>query len=153
MKIISGGQTGVDRAALDVAMAQGIPCGGWCPAGRLDEYGRIPDRYPVTELPDGDFAARSRQNVLDADATVIFHSGELRGGTEFTRQCCIEQKRPYLLVDASKTSSQTAAKLLVDFVEAQAVESLNVAGPRETEWQEGHEYAVAVLQPWLQLLV
>src|SRR5438105_11150264 len=90
MKIVSGGQTGIDRAALDVAMKHQMECGGWCPVGRLDEYGRIPDRYPVKELPNGGSAERTAANVRDSDATVIFHCGELRGGTEYTMQCCGE---------------------------------------------------------------
>src|SRR5204863_2826551 len=93
VKIISGGQTGVDRAALDVALKHGIDCGGWCPAGRLDELGRIPDRYPVTELEQGNVADRTWQNVKDSDGTVAIYFGELRGGTEYTVHCCLEQKR------------------------------------------------------------
>ena len=74
LKIISGGQTGVDRAALDVSLKHGIDCGGWCPAGRLDEFGRIPDRYPVRELQAGGFAERTMQNVKDSDGTVVIYS-------------------------------------------------------------------------------
>ena len=84
MKIISGGQTGVDRAALDFALKYGSECGGWCPAGRLDEFGRIPDRYPLKELKQGSFAERTLQNVKDSDGTVVIYCEELRGGTEFT---------------------------------------------------------------------
>ena len=75
LKIISGGQTGVDRAALDAALKHGIECGGWCPAGRLDEFGRIPDRYPVKELEHGSFVERTMQNVKDSDGTVIIYFG------------------------------------------------------------------------------
>jgi predicted Rossmann-fold nucleotide-binding protein len=81
VKIISGGQTGVDRAALDVALKNGIECGGWCPAGRLDEFGKIPDRYPLRELEGGGFTERTLQNVKDSDGTVIIYSGKLSGGT------------------------------------------------------------------------
>ncbi|MFL6540447.1 MAG: YpsA SLOG family protein, partial [Chthoniobacterales bacterium] len=80
MKIISGGQTGVDRAALDAALSLGIESGGWCPTGRLAEKGRIPDQYPVRELPNGGFPERTLQNVLDSDATIIIHPGSLHGG-------------------------------------------------------------------------
>src|SRR3954454_7723883 len=79
VKIISGGQTGVDRAALDAALEYGIDCGGWCPSGRLDEFGRIPAHYPVQELPNAGPEERTRQNVAAADATIIFHCGEVRG--------------------------------------------------------------------------
>ena len=74
LKIISGGQTGVDRAALDMALKHGIECAGWCPAGRLDEFGRIPDHYPVQELPGGGFTERTLQNVKDYDSSIrVFH--------------------------------------------------------------------------------
>ena len=108
MKIVSGGQTGVDRAALDVAMKYHVDCGGWCPAGRLDECGRIPEKYPVTELTDGGIAERTAANVRDSDATIIFHSGELSGGSEYTLQCCSESKRPRVLLDAQIMASQEA---------------------------------------------
>ena len=146
MKIVSGGQTGVDRAALDVALKHGIPCGGWCPAGRLDEFGRIPDRYPVREMSAGGPEERTRQNVIDSDATVIIHFGELRGGTEYTFRCCQETQRPCQLIDASKSSTNEAGKLIADFVRQGDVEILNVAGPRDSEWQSGYEYASAALQ-------
>ena len=71
LRIISGGQTGVDRAALDVALEHRTECGGWCPAGRLDEFGKIPDHYPIQELQDGGFTERTLQNVKDSDGTVV----------------------------------------------------------------------------------
>src|SRR5437867_5771751 len=90
VKIMSGGQTGVDRAALDVALKHGIDCGGWCPAGRLDEFGRIPDRYPVRELQAGGFTERTMQNVKDSDGTVVIYSGQIGGGTEQTVRLCVD---------------------------------------------------------------
>jgi len=145
MKIISGGQTGVDRAALDVALKHGMECGGWCPAGRLDELGKIPDRYPVRELEQGSFAERTLQNVRDADGTVVIFKNGLHGGTEFTVQCCKQLQRPHLLIDAAQVSSEAASRLLADFVREREIEMLNVAGPRQSEWPEGYEYAVRVL--------
>ena len=71
LKIISGGQTGVDRAALDVALRRGVNCGGWCPVGRLDEFGKIPEQYPVQELQSGGFTERTLQNVKDSDGIVV----------------------------------------------------------------------------------
>ena len=150
-KIISGGQTGVDRAALDAALKHGIDCGGWCPAGRLDEFGRIPDRYPVKELAEGSFAERTSQNVKDSDGTVIVYFENLRGGTEYTVQCCIEQERPYKLIDASKVSAKDAVKLIFDFVREYKIDVLNIAGPRESEWAKGYDYALRVLDIFLTL--
>ena len=151
MKIISGSQTGIDRAALDVALAHGTDCGGWCPAGRLDEFGRIPDRYPVRELGGGGFTERTLQNVKDSDGTVIIYPGKLRGGTEQTVRFCIEQQRPHQLIDASKISAETAAKLICDFVRKNKIGILNVAGPRQSEWIEGYDYACRALEAFLRL--
>jgi hypothetical protein len=151
LKIISGGQTGVDRAALDVALRHGFECGGWCPAGRLDEFGKIPDHYPIQELPGGSFTERTLQNVKDSDGTVIIYSVELRGGTEQTVRFCVDLKRPHELIDASKISAEGAAKLIGDFVDKNKINILNVAGPRQSEWLEGYAYASRALSAFLKL--
>lgn len=151
LKIISGGQTGVDRAALDVALQHGIACGGSCPAGRLDEFGKIPDHYPVQELQSGGFDERTLQNVKDSDGTVVIYSAELRGGTEQTVRFCVELKRPYQLIDASKFSAEDAAKLIADFVRKNKIGPLNVAGSRQSEWPEGYDYAFGALSAFLKL--
>jgi len=149
VKIISGGQTGVDRAALDAAIKHGVECGGSCPAGRLDEFGRIPDRYPVKELEHGGFEDRTRANVRESDATVAIYSGELRGGTAETVQFCIEQKKPHQLINAAQISIEDAARLIVDLVREHRIEILNVAGPRQSQWAEGYDYALRVLDIFL----
>jgi hypothetical protein len=146
VKIISGGQTGVDRAALDVALKHGIECGGWCPAGRLDEFGRIPDQYPVQELEVGSFRERTLQNVKDSDGTVIIYPGKLSGGTEQTVRFCIELQQPHQLIDASKLSAEDAAKLITNFVRNYKIDVLNVAGPRQSEWPDGYDYASRALE-------
>jgi hypothetical protein len=146
VKIISGGQTGVDRAALDVALKHGIECGGWCPAGRLDEFGRIPDQYPVQELEAGGFSERTFQNVKDSDGTIIIYPGKLSGGTEQTVRFCVELQRPRQLIDASKISAEDAAKLICDFVCKNKIDILNVAGPRQSEWAEGYDYTFQALE-------
>lgn len=148
MKIVSGGQTGVDRAALDVALKRGIDCNGWCPEGRLDESGWIPERYPVKELPNGGFAERTSANVRDSDGTVIFHCGPLGGGTELTMQCCAEYKRPRLLLNAEIIAPLEAANVIQYFVEKLNIETLNIAGPRESEWPQGYAYVFTVLDAW-----
>ena len=152
LKIISGGQTGVDRAALDVALRHGIECGGWCPAGRLDEFGKIPDHYPIQELQGGGFTERTLQNVKDSDGTVVIYSVELRGGTEQSVRFCVDLKRPHKLIDASKISAEGAAKLVGDFVDKNKINILNVAGPRESEWPEGYAYASRALDIFLAAL-
>ena len=153
MKIISGGQTGVDRAALDAALRHGIESGGWCPTGRLDESGRIPDRYPVKELENGGSTKRTLQNVKDSDGTIIIYPGKLSGGTEQTLHFCVEQRRPHELIDASKVSTEKAAQLIADFVCENNIEILNVAGPRQSEWPEGYGYAAQVLDIFLNSIM
>ena len=150
LKVISGGQTGVDRAALDVALKHLMECGGWCPAGRLDEFGRIPDRYPLQELECGGFTERTFQNVKDSDGTVIIYTGKLSGGTEQTVRFCQELQRPHQVIDASKISAADAATLISDFVRNNKIGILNVAGPRQSEWPEGYEYAFRALDRFLK---
>ena len=146
VKIISGGQTGVDRAALDVALKHGIECGGWCPAGRLDEVGRIPARYPVKEMEQGSFAERTLQNAKDSDGTAIIYCEQLRGGTAFTLECCKELQRPCALIQATNISATAAAKLILDFVRKNKIDALNIAGPRQSEWPGGYDYAFHALE-------
>jgi hypothetical protein len=150
VKIISGGQTGVDRAALDIALKHGIDCGGWCPAGRFDEFGRIPDRYPLNELTRGGFTERTLQNVKDSDGAVIIYLGKLSGGTEQTVQFCVEQQQPHELIDASKISTEDAARFIADFVRKHKIGILNVAGSRQSEWPEGYDYSFRALEIFLR---
>ena len=146
MKIISGGQTGVDRAALDVALQHGIPCGGWCPSGRLDEFGKIPSRYPVQELRHGDYSARTRQNVSESDGTVIIYDRQLSGGSAETVRFCRELNRPHQLIDTSAVSAETAADLIRHFLAKHKIDILNIAGPRQSQWPEGYDYVVRTLE-------
>jgi len=148
-KIISGGQTGVDRAAIDAALKRGIECGGWCPAGRLDEFGKIPEHYPLKEMERGSFSERTLQNVKDSDGTVIIFRGELRGGTKQTTEFCESEKRPYQLIDADRVAVNEASKLISKFVRENGVRILNVAGPRASEWAEGYDYAFGVVDRFL----
>ncbi len=128
-KIISGGQTGVDRAALNVAMALGIEHGGWCPLGRLAEDGFIPTRYALRQTETAKYAERTERNLLAADGTLILYRHELSGGTELTHWLCRRHARPFCLVNLSGDchAEQTAAWLC-----EQKIAILNVAGPRES---------------------
>jgi len=143
---MSGGQTGVDRAALDVALSHGIESGGWCPAGRLDEDGRIPDRYPVKELEEGSYAERTLKNVKDSDGTLIIYFETLRGGTEQTVRFCVEERRPHKLINAAKIPAERAAKLVAEFAHDNRIDVLNVAGPRQSEWPAGYDYTSRTLE-------
>jgi GT2 family glycosyltransferase len=146
MKIISGGQTGIDRAALDFALSLGIKCGGWCPAGRQAEDGIIPEKYPLTEIPDGTADDRTARNVAEADGTVIFHCGlPLRGGTRFTAECALKMAKPHLLIDAKEIDPAAGATKLEQFVRENQIAVLNLAGPRASEWPEGYQFALDTL--------
>lgn len=149
MKIISGGQTGVDRAALDAALKHGIDCGGWCPAGRLDECGLIPAHYPLKELENGGFAERTLRNVKDSDGTVIIYSNTLHGGSEETARYCREENRPHKLINSAEISFERAAEMIGEFVRDQKIETLNIAGPRQSDWPSGYEYALCALEIFL----
>ena len=142
LKIVSGGQTGVDRGALDAALAAGFPCGGWCPADRAAEDGTIPARYPLTPLACGGYRERTRQNVLDSDGTAILFHGVLGGGTLLTLILCKWEGKPHVVIDASKTSESEAAAEIVRFVEEHEMEVLNVAGPRLSGWPQGDGFAL-----------
>jgi hypothetical protein len=145
LKIVSGGQTGVDRAALDAALAHGVPCGGWCPAGRFDEEGRIPERYPVQELKEGGYQQRTIQNIADSDGTLIFYFATLEGGTEETLFRCIALRKPYKLIDGSEIAPARAVELAAAWVHEQQIRTLNVAGPRASKCPEAYAYALTLI--------
>lgn len=130
IKIVFGGQTGVDRAALDVALEFGIDCGGCCPQGRLAEDGVIPARYPLIELNGAGYRERTRQNVIDSDGTVIIYFDTISGGTEQTLHFCLQLKKPYLLLDATELSAARCAERIRQFVNVHALTIVNFAGPR-----------------------
>jgi hypothetical protein len=144
-QIISGGQTGVDRSALDAAIARGMKTGGWCPADRSAEDGMIPPQYPLQPAPKPGNRERTLRNVLDSDGTLILYFATLVGGTQETLRFCIELQRPYLLVDASEVPPAQAAERTKAFVVQQQIEVLNVAGPRASEWAQGYDFAKAVI--------
>ena len=128
-KIISGGQTGVDRAALDAAMGQGLACGGWCPKYRRSENGRIPDRYPLRERDSPAYADRTRANVQDAQGTLVLHRGTLSGGTALTVDLARRSGKPCRIIDLDRPP---APREIADWIRESRIEVLNVAGPRES---------------------
>jgi hypothetical protein len=128
-QIVSGGQTGVDRAALDVALEAGIPCGGWCPRGRTAEDGRLTGRYPLRETPSDAYAQRTEWNVRDSDGTLILARGELEGGTALTEKYAGKLGRPCLIIDLGQAP---APEPVLDWLQEHKISVLNVAGPRES---------------------
>jgi hypothetical protein len=182
LKVISGGQTGVDRGALDAALALQVECGGWCPAGRLAEDGPIPKRYPVMELANGGYAERTARNVADSDGTLVISNGVPLGGTRETVDRCIEMGKPNLLIDSEVVDIGKAIGLVLAFISklsfraAQRARNpanlrvrrdperapshslgmtivLNVAGPRASQWPEGHKTAQRIVSGILRRLV
>ena len=137
-KIISGGQTGVDRAALDVAIELGIACGGWCPKGRASEDGPIPDHYPLIETPSSDPAQRTEWNVRDADATLILARGKLTGGTALSRRLACSMKKLCLVANPAEGDSAATIRA---WLSEHRVGVVNVAGPRQSN--DPHIYELA----------
>ncbi len=142
-KIISGGQTGVDRAALDAALETGLPCGGWCPKGRRAEDGRIPGHYPLEETSSSDYRLRTRMNVEDSDGTLILTWGPPTGGTALTLKLARRLHKPYFVVDLLRGGN---APGVLEWVQTNDIRILNVAGPREGEAPGIHARAVAFLR-------
>jgi hypothetical protein len=149
-RIISGGQTGADRAGLDAANEAGFPVGGWCPKGRLAEDGVIPGSYPLLEMPQAGYRARTIRNVEEGDGTVIFYFSWLSGGTELTLLQCIRLEKPYQLIDANEVSPRRAGDMLRNFVREFGIEVLNVAGPRESGAPGTYRYVYDAMEAALQ---
>jgi hypothetical protein len=148
-QIISGGQTGVDRAALDVAIALGLKAGGWCPRGRRAEDGKIPDRYPLRETGSWRYPVRTRRNVLESDGTLILTRGEPRAGTALTAVLAERLKKPFFLVDFEAPEEGRESFWL--WGRLQTIRVLNVAGPRESETPGIYDQAARFLKKLLSV--
>jgi predicted Rossmann-fold nucleotide-binding protein len=144
-KIISGGQTGVDRAALDAAIEAGIPHGGWVPKGRKAEDGIISIKYNLYEIDEGKYAARTLKNVLDSDGTLIIASGTMDKGTLLTRDLAIVNKKPLLTIDLHESDVLKPVERIHSWLESNNIEVLNVAGPRESKNLGVYEQALRLL--------
>jgi hypothetical protein len=126
--IISGGQTGVDRAALDLALERGLACGGWCPQGRRAEDGPLPERYPLRETASPAYPQRTALNVRDSDGTLILTRGEPDRGTALTKQLAERSGKPCLPLDLTRSPDPQEVRA---WAEAHGIRILSVAGPRE----------------------
>jgi len=146
VKIISGGQTGVDRAALDAAIRLGVPHGGWIPKGRLAEDGPLPETYTLKETASAVYAERTEKNVLDADGTLIIARGKLCGGTAYTRDMAVKHGRPWLHVDLRQTPAFRAALAIREWIATQRIMVLNVAGPRASKDPRIYNDTLAMLE-------
>ncbi len=146
-RIVSGGQTGVDRAALDVAMELDIRCGGWCPKGRRAEDGVINSRYPLDETSTKSYSQRTEWNVRDSDGTLILTVGEPAGGTALTIRAAEELKRPFIILDPY---GKAGIERFREWTKTWKIETLNVAGPRESVIPGIYDLVAAFLQKVLQ---
>jgi hypothetical protein len=146
MKIVSGGQTGVDRAALDVAIGLGLACGGWCPKGRKAEDGPIPDDYPLKETKSADYAERTRLNVCDSDATLVLTRGTPTGGTALTLTFAEKLGRPSLVIDLAADDGDGDVARVQDWITEAGIATLNLAGPRESNHPGIHDEAQRFLK-------
>ena len=151
MKIVSGGQTGVDRAALDFAIDHDHPHGGWCPHGRLADDGIIPAKYHLRETDSPEYDERTVKNVLDSDATLIVaRDKHLSGGTAFTHALALQHGRPVLVVCEPGGLSQGAVAFS-RFLQQHRISTLNVAGPRESQAPGLGKFARSLLEKTLNL--
>lgn len=150
--IISGGQTGVDRAALDAALEWGIPCGGYCPKGRRAEDGKIPSVYPLRELPSPHYPERTLKNILQSDGTLVIYFSSLEGGTAMTVELCHKNDKPILLLDGDAWKLQQSVLALIEFCQNYQLKILNVAGPRHSKSPQAHEYTFNMLRQFFAWL-
>ena len=146
LKIVSGGQTGADRAALDWALANGLPCGGWCPLGRLAEDGVIDARYPLRETPEPSPAQRTEWNIRDSDGTLIVSLAKrLVGGTRLTEDLAERFAKPLLILAKEDGELPAQAESLQQFIATNHIAVLNVAGPRESGESREGEFTAGLL--------
>lgn len=154
-QIISGGQTGADRAALDVAIELDIPHGGWCPIGRRAEDGVISDRYRLKETPhlskdenldpDGIYKKRTELNVIDSDGTLIFVKDDPIGGTLYTIEMAIKHNKPFLIFNIETSE----IKDVTNWVNKYSIKKLNIAGPRASQCSEIYQATYELLKKLL----
>ncbi len=147
LKLISGGQTGVDRAALDVALILGIPCGGWCPKGRKADDGVIDKKYPLVETQSENYTQRTETNVRESDGTLILTWGNPLGGTALALDYAKNNAKPYLVIDMEK--ERFIAQVLLWYKENK-IKIMNIAGPRasfrENVYQEAYDFLFRIFR-------
>lgn len=146
-KVISGGQTGVDRAGLDAALEAGIPVGGYCPKGRLAEDGTVPEKYPLVELTKGGYPARTERNVVKSDGTLILNIGTMSGGTRLTLDYARKNNKPCLVI---QLDHEPETGPVIQWAKEHSIRILNIAGPRESKQPGLHDIAVTFLRRLFQ---
>ncbi len=150
-RVVSGGQTGVDRAAFDAALEHGIPIGGYCPKGRKAEDGFIHERYPLIELSSQNYKVRTEKNVVESDGTLILNKRRLSSGTLLTRDLAVRHGKPCIVVQFEQLNSNSQARVF-NWIQSNDIRVLNVAGPRESKCPGIYEAAKAFLTDLFQAL-
>lgn len=149
VRIISGGQTGADRAGLDVGLELGVPIGGFCPKGRRSEDGRIPDRYPLLEMDTSDYAERTRHNVAEADGTLVFTGHTIGEGSRLTIRTCKNLDQPCLLINVHNDFAENV-QLIREWLWLHQPGTLNVAGSRASREPDVYERTKMTLMATLR---
>ena len=149
-KIVSGGQTGVDRAGLDAAIEANIDHGGWCPRYRLAEDGKVPKKYKLSESLSKEYKVRTELNVQDSDGTLILYKDKMTRGTKLTFGLTKKLDKPVLALDVA---NELSAESVLEWIENESIEVLNIAGPRESTNPGIHETAITFLRTVFALSV
>jgi hypothetical protein len=144
--IISGGQTGADRGALDFAIKHDTPHGGWVPKGRKTEDGTLPEKYNLREMATGSYPKRTEKNILDADGTLIISHGPLTGGSARTRELAKRHSKPWIHIDSKTIPYVDAARMIREWIERNAIGVLNIAGPRASKGSEIYQATMTLLE-------
>ena len=150
-KIISGGQTGADRAALDIAIKFEIPHGGYVPRGRKSEDGTVPEKYNMSELSTSLYPARTEKNIQSSDGTLILTRGILTGGSKLTEKLALKHGKPLCVTDLKEISEFQASLKIIKWAVENQIETLNVAGPRASHDVKIYDMALDVLETVLYL--
>jgi hypothetical protein len=149
-KIVSGGQTGVDRAALDAAIDLNFPHGGWCPMGRLAEDGRIDIKYNLKSTPAENYESRTEKNVINSDGTLIVCRYKPNVGTLLTILFCAKHAKPVLWIQPKSRCSKTDLIKTITWIEQNVIKTLNVAGPRASKDKEIYSIAYIFVKKIIQ---
>lgn len=149
-KIISGGQTGADRAALDFAIKHNIPYSGWIPKGRKTEDGQLPHRYMLQEMPTDAYSQRTEKNILDSDGTVIVSHGLLSGGSALTREFAIQHSKSWIHFDMDELTIDVVAERCLSWLTRNEIKILNVAGPRGSKDPKIYKATMELLEEVLR---
>jgi len=144
-KIISGGQTGADRAALDVAIEFGLPHGGWIQKGRKTEDGRLPDKYRLKETKTLNYPQRTELNIVDSDGTLIISHGKLTGGSQRTQSLAHKHRKPCLHIDLHEIDEPKAVQIISSWIELRRIKTLNIAGPQASKDPHIYDATVRIL--------